>query len=175
MHRTILATGLCLAACLSCWPFQSHLPVDWNIKESVNRDSPSLCSSKRRFVILCNIWDSFDLYLKRRLSANLKGEVCFLYSTAVQCTLLVIGCEITAFRWFTGRFCWYYSVPFVQKLKSYLVRTQSLNVLALQPEVGQYPGLTISFVPPSPIFLVVFDQCCWLLYCCWLPSRALLS
>ena len=38
---------------------------------------------------------------------------------------------------------------------------------------------------PSPILcvcvcvcvcvLVVFDQCCWLLYCCWLPSRALLS
>ena len=27
---------------------------------------------------------------------------------------------------------------------------------------------------PSPIF-VVFDHCCWLLYCCWLPLRALLS
>ena len=24
-------------------------------------------------------------------------------------------------------------------------------------------------------FFVVFDQCCWLLYCCWLPSRVLLS
>ena len=29
--------------------------------------------------------------------------------------------------------------------------------------------------PSPPPFFVVFDQCCWLLYCCWLPSRALLS
>ena len=31
--------------------------------------------------------------------------------------------------------------------------------------------------PPSspPPFFVVFDQSCWLLYCCWLPLRALLS
>ena len=29
--------------------------------------------------------------------------------------------------------------------------------------------------PSPPPFFVVFDQCCWLLYCCWLPSGALLS
>ena len=41
----------------------------------------------------------------------------------------------------------------------------------------QYPGLAISSVPPSlpSLIFVVFDQCCWLLYCCWLPLRAMLS
>ena len=37
---------------------------------------------------------------------------------------------------------------------------------------------TISFMPLPHfcfVFVVVFDQCCWLLYCCWLPSHALLS
>ena len=41
----------------------------------------------------------------------------------------------------------------------------------------EYPGLAIFSLLPSlrsPIF-VIFDHCCWLLYCCWLPSRALLS
>ena len=30
---------------------------------------------------------------------------------------------------------------------------------------------------PTIVFCLfaVLDQCCWLLYCCWLPSRALLS
>ena len=59
-----------------------------------------------------------------------------------------------------------------------LARTTSLTVSSCLLHLLQveYPGLAISFVPPRPLpFFVVFDQCCWLLYCCWLPSRALLS
>ncbi len=61
-----------------------------------------------------------------------------------------------------------------------LARTTSLTVFVLfaTPVAGWVSRLGYIFRAPSPSpppFFVVFDQCCWLLYCCWLPSRALLS
>ena len=62
-----------------------------------------------------------------------------------------------------------------------LARTTSLTVFVLfaTPVAGWVSRLGYIFCAPSlpspPPFFVVFDQCCLLLYCCWLPSRALLS
>ena len=67
-----------------------------------------------------------------------------------------------------------------------LARTTSLKIFVLfaTPVAGWVSRLGYIFRAPSPsptpfclfvCLFVVFDQCCWLLYCCWLPSRALLS
>ena len=59
-----------------------------------------------------------------------------------------------------------------------LARTTSLTVFVLfaTPVAGWVSRLGYIFHAPSPPpFFAVFDQCCWLLYCCWLPSSALLS
>ena len=63
-----------------------------------------------------------------------------------------------------------------------LARTTRPTVFVLfaTPIAGWVSRLGYIFRAPSPSpppFFVVFvvDLCCWLLYCCWLPSRALLS
>ena len=60
-----------------------------------------------------------------------------------------------------------------------LARTTCLKVFVLfaTPVAGWVSRLGYSFCAPSspsPIF-VGFDHCCWLVYCWWLSSRALLS
>ena len=60
-----------------------------------------------------------------------------------------------------------------------LARTTSLTVFVLfaTPVAGWVSRLGYIFCAsplPYPIY-VVFDHCCRLLCCCWLPSRALLS
>ena len=61
-----------------------------------------------------------------------------------------------------------------------LACTTSLTVFVLfaTPVAGWVSRLGYIFRAPSPShppFFCLFDQCCWLLYGCWLPSRALLS
>ena len=49
-------------------------------------------------------------------------------------------------------------------------------ILFVTPVAGWVSRLGYIFCAPSlpsPIF-VIFYHCCWLLYCCWLPSQALL-
>ena len=54
----------------------------------------------------------------------------------------------------------------------------SLRVFALfaTPVAGWVSWLGYIFCAPPPLSIfVVFDHCCWRLYCCWMPSCALLS
>ena len=65
----------------------------------------------------------------------------------------------------------------LQKLKSHLVRTQSLNVLPLQPGVGQYIAIRATltardfflayFYPSSP-FTCIFSKTSPDFFLCWL-------
>ena len=64
-----------------------------------------------------------------------------------------------------------------QKLKSYLVRTQSLNVLPLKPGVGQYIALHamltardffLAYFYPSSPFTCIFSRTFPDLFLCWL-------
>ena len=60
-----------------------------------------------------------------------------------------------------------------QKLKSHLVRTQSLNVLPLKPGVSQYPTLTardffLAYFYPSGPFTCIFPKPLPHFSLCWL-------
>ena len=64
-----------------------------------------------------------------------------------------------------------------QKLKSYLVRTQSLNVLPLKPGVGQYIAVHatltardffLAYFYPSGSFSCIFSKTSPDFFLCWL-------
>ena len=65
-----------------------------------------------------------------------------------------------------------------QKLKSYLVRTQSLNVLPLKPGVGQYIAIPATltardfflayFYPAAPFTCIFFSKTSPDFFICWL-------
>ena len=60
---------------------------------------------------------------------------------------------------------------FCQKCRWQVTPKQAHTLDPTKSEWADYAAVQFLCV----FFLVIFDQCCWLVYSCWLPSRALLS